>query len=157
MFNFFHIVGLIASICDLSPNVGDFQKFSMQPSALAAHFWLQSNPSTNNCSPSLTDWRRFANDCHVIYKHGLRKSVCGYHLWLVSLPLGIRLSWLPTGCILVIFKHKSKVAVLKQLRHYLWRNVWIYISDLWGSCWTFFVWTTTDLRFSPVYHSQLLY
>lgn len=50
--------------------------------------WLQSP----------TDWQIFANNCHLIY------NIC------VSLIIGARLNWLPTGCIVVIFLYNSNVA-----------------------------------------------
>lgn len=51
-----------------------------------------------DCSHSSTDWQIFANNCHLIY------NIC------VSLIIGARLNWLPTGCIVVIFLYNSNVA-----------------------------------------------
>lgn len=51
-----------------------------------------------DCSHSPTDWQIFANNCHLIY------NIC------VSLIIGARLNWLPTGCIVVIFLYNSNVA-----------------------------------------------
>lgn len=95
--------------------------------------------ATPSTSGQLARWRRRSPGRRQLVSKQLQ-SVWVYlsrsvlksstRLGRVSLQLGAWVSWLPTGCILIIFPYKSKVAkclcrktaVLEKLRYYLWRN-----------------------------------
>lgn len=49
------------------------------------------------CSHSQTDRRRLANNCCLIYNVAITLVSVATRLQLVSLQLGTRLNWLPTG------------------------------------------------------------